>query len=440
MLLNKLIENTLRNTKLKRVRIKVDPSELPVFGYENVAHFEGYVLEECGTTVSVYIVNVPPNVSPIQQVGASQIEPVDEPTINPSFQNLKRNLLTALIRAGHGSESPVYNQIKASNNPEFIETFLKQANIDPETLLNTTFTEAATLSASNAQPAETQGDDLDEIFGRKKSRAKSILKSLENGGSISKGIGMVASAIDTASELALGKRNVVARLSSFLKTLNVQDLIDLKSLKLRSREYPHIPYKGNTVYFTGLPKLSYNQGPVKYQLKGSVASANYSAEGIKYVVSDINPGYPKLDKIMLDFSVLDNPRKTGKAIFIIDGQKRYSTAQITLTQDIWFVKILKYNVADRTPESSKGLIHAVRAKRLLKDLFEGSYQEAEKLPQFSDILMGFAQDLKGYDKSKLADVIAFFEELKKEPDFAGKSVAEKLNKLKVVIKIIKEEI
>jgi hypothetical protein len=85
-------------------------------------------------------------------------------------------------------------------------------------------------------------------------------------------------------------------------------------------------------------------------------------------------------------------------------------------------------------------VHVVRAKRLLKDLFEGAYQEVEKLPQFSDVLMGFAQDLKSYDKSKLADVIAFFEELKKEPDFAEKSVAEKLNKLKIVIKIIKEEI
>ena len=143
---------------------------------------------------------------------------------------------------------------------------------------------------------------------------------------------------------------------------------------------------------------------------------------------------------MLDFSILDNPRKTGKAIFVIGGQKRYSTAQVTLTEDVWFVKILKYNVADRTPESSKGLVHVVRAKRLLKDLFEGAYQEVEKLPQFSDVLMGFAQDLKSYDKSKLADVIAFFEELKKEPDFAEKSVAEKLNKLKIVIKIIKEEV
>jgi hypothetical protein len=435
VLLNKLIENTLRNTKLKRVRIKVDPSELPVFGYENMAYFEGYVLEECGATVSVYIINVPPHVSPIQQISVTQVEPVEEPTINPSFQNLKRNLLAALVQAGHGPESPVYMQIRNSNNPEFIETFLQQANIDPVTLLNTTFTEAAALSAANAD-----GDDLDEIFGRKQNRAGGILRSLQNGGSISKGVGMVASAIDTASELALGKRNIVARFASFLKTLNVQDLIDLKSLKLASKEYPHIPYKGNTVYFTGLPKLSYNQGPVNYQLKGSVASANYSAEGIKYMVTDIQPQYPKLDRIMLDFSVLDNPRKTGKAIFIINGQKRYSTAQITLTEDVWFVKILKYNVADKTPESSKGLIHVVRAKRLLKDLFEGSYQEAEKLAQFSDILMNFAQDLKTYDKSKLADVIAFFEELKKEPDFAGKSVAEKLNKLKVVIKIIKEEI
>lgn len=435
MLLNKLIENTLRSTKLKRVRIKVDPSELPVFGYENVAYFEGYVLEECGATVSVYIINVPPNVSPVQQVSVSHVEPVDAPTINPSFQNLKRNLLAALVQAGHGPESPVYMQIKNSNNPEFIETFLAQANIDPATLLNTTFTEAATLSAASADD-----DDLDEIFGRKRSKAGGILRSLQNGGSISKGVGMMASAIDAASELTLGKRNIVARIASFLKTLNVQDLIDLKSLKLRSKEYPHIPYKGNTVYFTGLPKLSYKQGPVNYQLKGSVASVNYSAEGVKYTVSDIQPQYPKLDKVMLDFSILDNPRKTGKAIFVIGGQKRYSTAQITLTEDVWFVKILKYNVADKTPESSRGLVYVVRAKRLLKDLFEGAYQEAEKLPQFSDVLMGFAQDLKSYDKSKLADVIAFFEELKKEPDFAEKSVAEKLNKLKIVIKIIKEEV
>ena len=96
MRIDGLIENTLRNSRLRRVRVKVDPSQLVTQGYENVSSFEGYVLEECGTTVQVYLLNVPKEFDSIQNVNKKHVTPAEQPTLNPSFENFKRRILKSI--------------------------------------------------------------------------------------------------------------------------------------------------------------------------------------------------------------------------------------------------------------------------------------------------------------------------------------------------------
>ena len=77
MIIDGLIENTLKNTKLKRVRIKVDPSQLATYGYEHVTSFEGYVLYENNETVQVYMLNVPDQFDSVQTVDKQFVTPPD---------------------------------------------------------------------------------------------------------------------------------------------------------------------------------------------------------------------------------------------------------------------------------------------------------------------------------------------------------------------------
>ena len=97
MHIDRLIESTLRNSKLKRVRIKVNPSQLVTHGYENVSSFEGYVLEENNASVKVYLMNVPKEFDPVQTVDAKHVTLAPEQPPVPNFNTFKQKVLSYLV-------------------------------------------------------------------------------------------------------------------------------------------------------------------------------------------------------------------------------------------------------------------------------------------------------------------------------------------------------
>lgn len=436
-MLNQLIENTLKNTKLRKVRVKSDPSIPPVFGYENVTHFEGYILEECGNTLSVYIINAPPSVEPLQQVSIAQIEEIPAPVSSVSthsYEDLKTMLLKALLKAGFDEETPVFNQIKNTNNPEFVKTFLDQAGIKPEELA--VFAEANETTASTT-PAGSSAS-LDDTFGKTEPKSKKFLKGIE------KGLSIFDKALSTTSQLLFDRdKNIIGRLTRFLKTFDVNDLINLKNLKLKSRDYPSPPYQDVPVYIYGLPNLVYvKKEEQKYQIKGKITGVNYTSDGIKYVVSDLEPQIKDLASAMLDFSIINNPTKVGKVIFVFkDGKKRFSQARIFLGPNGWEAKVLKYGIPDESSESRKGIAFILLANNLLSAaLTPEEIKQAVRQPEYNDIVMSFASDLSKYDKNKLSDIETAFTNLKNDKEFARKSLTDKLNNLKGLIQFIKENI
>lgn len=442
-MLNQLIENTLKNTKLKRVRVKSDPSIPPVFGYENVSHFEGYILEECGNTVSVYIINAPPSLDPLQTVNISRIEEIPQRPVVPSnetpYETLKLMLLKALIKAGFDENTPIYGQIKNTNNPEFVKAFLDQAGIKPEEL--SCFVEAAETPATPAAPQATPqdvGGAKDKVFGKPVSKTNKILKG------VSKGLKLASGALTKGSELLFDRdKNIIGRLTRFLKTLDVNDLVNLKNLKLKSKDYPEMPYQDSPVYVYGLPTLKYfKQEEQKYQIKGKVSAINYSTEGVKFVVGTLEPPIKDLKQILLDFDVLDNPTKQGKIIFIFkDGKERFSKGQIFLGPNGWEARVLKYGIPDTASESKKGIAFILLSNNLLSAAFEP--EEAKQMvrnPEYNNLVMSFASDLKKYNKGKLSEIESVFVNLKNDPEFAKKSADDKLNNLKDLIQFIKDNI
>ena len=90
MLFDRLMEKTFKASRLKRVRINVDPATNPCFGYENCTSFEGYILQECGNSINVYILNAPAGIDPVQQVAIKDIEPLEQTPIDPTFGEIKR--------------------------------------------------------------------------------------------------------------------------------------------------------------------------------------------------------------------------------------------------------------------------------------------------------------------------------------------------------------
>jgi hypothetical protein len=130
--------------KLRKVRIKTDPLWAEKLGLYNAPPFEGYVLKEnCGNgMVKIFIVNSPSSISPVQQVPAAAIEPIEQKQEEPSIKNIsrmnlfKKAILLKLKEMGKCEDSPEVAQVINSNDVGFIETYLRQMGLTDEDLLS----------------------------------------------------------------------------------------------------------------------------------------------------------------------------------------------------------------------------------------------------------------------------------------------------------------
>lgn len=144
-----LLEKAIRTTKLQKVRIKVDPLWSEKLGIMNSPYYEGYILQECAgstTEFKVFIINTPSGVNPIQTVSKSHMEPIEDE--NPQevqktskfngsrLSVFKKHLVEKLKEIGKDLESADVQQVISSNDIGFIETYLKQMNLNDEDILN----------------------------------------------------------------------------------------------------------------------------------------------------------------------------------------------------------------------------------------------------------------------------------------------------------------
>lgn len=431
MLFDKLMENTFKASKLKRVRVKVDPATNPCFGYENCVSFEGYVLEECGNAVSVYILNIPKGIDPIQQIAIKDVEPLEQIPLNPTFDGIKQKIIATLVQSGIPENSPEIVQIMNCREPDFIETYLKQMKLDDSTLMKL----YKVLFGELQEAAEEPTRDDEDIFGIKPNKAVDIMTN------VGKGAGILNKIISKPFELAVGKNNIIARVNKFMKSFNIQDLINIKRIPLSSKEYPHIPYKGENVYISKLPKLQYQKdNNITYQIKGKITSTKLSLEGIKYVVGELEPSITGLESVLLDFKITDNPERLGKVIFVINGVRRYSEAKIKLIFNVWVVEIIRYGSATPESESKKEYTTLVRANNILRETLKDNYDEALKEKQFNKLISTFAKDIKGYDRAKFGRVVAMFEQLSSNEEFRSKNIDEQLSEISELINYVRTNV
>lgn len=346
MHIDRLIENTLRNSRLKRVRIKVDPSQLVTHGYEHVSSFEGYVLEESNTSVKVYLMNLPDEFDPVQVVDTKNVTAVPEQPLAPNFKTFKQKVLSYLEKNNIQKDNPVFKQIENANNPEFIETYLKELNFDDKKLL---------ALYKNLLCNEAIGD-LGEIGSK--------LKGMANLGAIQKGaqsfldnplykLGHAAAkTIAGTPGFFIGKNNIIGRIAKFIKTLDVNDLLATDKVKLSSAEYERRPEKDQTVLISfpktlELPKIPKEKyGDFEYQIKGFIEGSTIREQKVKVTkLKNLSPAW--LDReisVSLDFSILNNKEKTGTLIIDFkdrDTGSRYYESKIVLYKTVWIVGVIQ---------------------------------------------------------------------------------------------------
>jgi hypothetical protein len=92
MKFDQLVENTAKTQNLKRIRIKFDPLNKEHDAFKAYAGYEGYVLQECGGSVSIVVMQPAQDMNPMVELPASMVAA----PVNNSLQGLKAFILQKL--------------------------------------------------------------------------------------------------------------------------------------------------------------------------------------------------------------------------------------------------------------------------------------------------------------------------------------------------------
>lgn len=114
-----IIEKTIGEQNLRRVRIKYDPLNKEHQAFKAYAGYEGYVLEECEGAVSVYVIKPAAEMNPMINIPASMMD-----ATNPRLEALKVFLANKI-----GNET-IAAMITQLNDIVSIEAILKDNGID----------------------------------------------------------------------------------------------------------------------------------------------------------------------------------------------------------------------------------------------------------------------------------------------------------------------
>ena len=117
---SKLIENTLKTTNLRRVRLKVDPAFCEKGEISKYQGYEGFILSEDGINAKMYIESDEGGVMAMIPCGMIDVE-----SGMTKFEQLKMNILIYLKEnKSMPFDSPLVQMVMNSSTLEMLEQFL----------------------------------------------------------------------------------------------------------------------------------------------------------------------------------------------------------------------------------------------------------------------------------------------------------------------------
>jgi len=124
---DRIIEESLKKTALKRIRIKVDPALVNASAecdFSKVEGYEGYVLEECMGRLKILVLS--PDM-PICDLPKEVIEAIADKQDTDVFEEYKAFVISKLIKDGKTINDPLLEQIKGSGDINSIEQLISQS-------------------------------------------------------------------------------------------------------------------------------------------------------------------------------------------------------------------------------------------------------------------------------------------------------------------------
>jgi hypothetical protein len=129
---NRIIEESLKKTALKRIRIKVDPALVNASAdLTGLDGYEGYVLEECMGKLKVLVLT--PDMA-VHDIPEQFIEMLVTQHDMDVFEEFKAFAIKNLIKDGMPENSPTLEQVLNSGCLNDIEQYLKQSGFTGERL------------------------------------------------------------------------------------------------------------------------------------------------------------------------------------------------------------------------------------------------------------------------------------------------------------------
>lgn len=123
-----LLENVLRNTNLRRVRIKTDPSKVRNHeDFKDIEGYEGYILAERAGNLKILVLT---HDMPIKDLPEEVIQHIQDEANLDTIEGFKRFVKEYLLSTkGKKKNDPVFAQIDNASSIADIEPFLLQAGI-----------------------------------------------------------------------------------------------------------------------------------------------------------------------------------------------------------------------------------------------------------------------------------------------------------------------
>jgi hypothetical protein len=129
---NKFLENTIKVSNLRKVRLKVDPAFCEKGEISKYQGYEGYILAEDGIDAKMYFEEMDGGV-----IATIPCDMIDVESGLSKFEKLKMNVLIFLKEnKSINIDSPLVQMVMNSANVQMLETFLKDNGCTDQDLLD----------------------------------------------------------------------------------------------------------------------------------------------------------------------------------------------------------------------------------------------------------------------------------------------------------------
>jgi hypothetical protein len=129
---DRIIQESLKKTALKRIRIKVDPALVNASAdLTGLDGYEGYVLEECMGKMKVLVLTPDMHIHDIPEEFIEMLSTQHDADV---FEEFRAFAIKNLIQDGMPENSPTLQQVRNSSCLNDIEQYLKQSGFTGERL------------------------------------------------------------------------------------------------------------------------------------------------------------------------------------------------------------------------------------------------------------------------------------------------------------------